>query len=254
MNAIPTLRHFSEPLAVLPDFGHVDTWVFDLDNTLYPAGSDLWPKIDQRITAYVMELTGMDGVSSRALQKHYYQHHGTTLNALMREGVIDADDFLSFVHDIDRTSLAPNLALDGAIRRLPGRKLILTNGSVRHAEDTARALGILDNFEGIFDIKAAGFTPKPDPVAYQRFFDRHGVTPGSAAMFEDLVKNLKAPHAFGMRTVLVVPPPGAEDGRDEWERPGDTPAFVEAVTHDLAGFLDLVNPVMPPVHKARGSV
>ncbi|MGL5114134.1 MAG: pyrimidine 5'-nucleotidase, partial [Beijerinckiaceae bacterium] len=128
-------------------FGHVDTWVFDLDNTLYPPDSALWPQIDDRITAYVMELYGLDGLASRALQKHFYKHHGTTLKALMDNDAIDTDDFLHFVHDIDRSSLLPNLPLRAAIDALPGRKLILTNGSVRHAEDTTRALGIDDLFE-----------------------------------------------------------------------------------------------------------
>jgi putative hydrolase of the HAD superfamily len=248
MNAITPLRLLDTSPAIPPCFRHVDTWVFDLDNTLYPADSDLWPKIDQRITAFVMEHTGLDGMGARALQKHYYRHHGTTLNALMREGEIDADAFLDFVHDIDRSSLAANPRLGAAIAALPGRKLILTNGSVRHAEDTARALGILDNFEGIFDIKASDFTPKPARAAYERFFARHAVEPTRAAMFEDLVKNLEVPHAAGMRTVLVTPRADQQDGRDEWERPSGQPPFVDCITDDLAGFLGPMgrDRVMPP--------
>jgi putative hydrolase of the HAD superfamily len=221
-------------------FGHVDTWVFDLDNTLYPPDSALWPQIDDRITAYIMELYGLDGQGSRALQKHFYKQHGTTLKALMDSGHVDPDDFLHFVHDIDRSSLSPDQRLRAAIDALPGRKLILTNGSERHAEDTARALGIDDLFEAIFDIKAAGFTPKPEVAAYDRFFRRHGVTPGRAAMFEDLVKNLAAPHAAGMRTVLVVPPSGVVDLRDDWEKRQGRPGFVDHVTDDLAGFLGVL--------------
>jgi putative hydrolase of the HAD superfamily len=237
MNAITPLRLLPSSASLPRLFDAVDTWVFDLDNTLYPPDSDLWPKIDQRITAFVMEHTGLDGLGARALQKHYYRHHGTTLNALMREGNIDADEFLAFVHDIDRSSLSENRPLSEAIGALPGRKLILTNGSVRHAEDTARALGVLDHFEGIFDIKASGFTPKPAQAAYERFFSRHGVDPARSAMFEDLVKNLEVPHRSGMRTVLVTPRPGQHDGRDEWERPPAAPPYVDCVTDDLAGFL-----------------
>jgi putative hydrolase of the HAD superfamily len=218
-------------------FAHVDTWVFDLDNTLYPPDSALWPQIDDRITAYVMDLYGLDGLASRALQKHFYQTYGTTLKALMEESNVDPDAFMHFVHDIDRSSLVHDLPLHRAITSLPGRKFILTNGSRKHAEDTARALGLLDAFEDIFDIKAAGFVPKPERRAYDDFFARHNVEPTRAAMFEDLVKNLKAPHDVGMKTVLIVPRSGTTDLRDAWEQTQAHPPFVEFVTDDLAGFL-----------------
>jgi putative hydrolase of the HAD superfamily len=110
-------------------FASVDTWVFDLDNTLYPSDSDLWPKIDMRITLFLAELFGLDGMSSRALQKFYYQRYGTTLRGLMMEHAISPEEFLRFVHDIDRTGLAPDKPLAAAIAALPGRKLILTNGA-----------------------------------------------------------------------------------------------------------------------------
>lgn len=223
--------------AIGPSFAHVDTWVFDLDNTLYPPDSALWPQIDERITAYIMELYGLDGLSARALQKHFYHRHGTTLKALIDQGHADPDHFMDFVHDIDRSSLIIDHSLSGALSRLPGRKLILTNGSQKHAEETARALGILDHFSGIFDIKAAGYIPKPEPVAYEMFFSRHGVEPSRAAMFEDLVKNLKAPHAVGMKTVLITAKSGMTDLRDEWEHRQDTPAYVDFITDDLPGFL-----------------
>jgi putative hydrolase of the HAD superfamily len=218
-------------------FVDVETWVFDLDNTLYPADSPLWPQIDDRITTYLMALYGHDGMTSRALQKYFYHRHGTTLKALLDHGDAEADDFLAFVHDIDRSGLQPNPGLSIALERLPGRKLILTNGSERHAQKTAEALGILQHFEAIFDIKAANFVPKPEAETYQRFFDRHDVRPDRAAMFEDLVKNLEAPKAFGMQTVLIVPESGRGDWRDECERMKDQPSFVDHVTDDLAGFL-----------------
>jgi putative hydrolase of the HAD superfamily len=218
-------------------FAHVDTWVFDLDNTLYPPDSALWPQIDERITAYIMDLYGLDGLASRALQKHFYHRHGTTLRALLDQGDADPEHFMDFVHDIDRSSLIIDHSLSDALGRLPGRKLILTNGSERHAAETAQALGILGHFEGIFDIKAAGYIPKPDPIAYTIFFDKHGVDPARAAMFEDLVKNLKAPHEAGMRTVLITAKTGVNDLRDEWEHRQETPAFVDFVTDDLAAFL-----------------
>jgi putative hydrolase of the HAD superfamily len=239
------LMNEAAKLSVPGAFTHVDTWVFDLDNTLYPPDSDLWPQIDARITGYIMELYGIDGLGARALQKHFYHRHGTTLKALLDQGHADPDHFMDYVHDIDRSSLIIDHSLDKALAGLPGRKLILTNGSQKHAEETARALGILDHFEDIFDIKAADFTPKPDQRAYDRFFAKHGVAPRSAAMFEDLVKNLKVPHAMGMKTVLITAKAGIDDMRDDWERRQETPPFVEFVTDDLPGFLTTATPDQP---------
>ncbi len=223
-------------------FGHVDTWVFDLDNTLYPADSALWPQIDDRITAYIMELYGLDGLAARALQKHFYHRHGTTLRALIDHGDADPDHFMDFVHDIDRSSLVANERLHAALAKLPGRRLILTNGSEKHAEDTARALGILEHFDAIFDIKAAAYIPKPEAAAFQTFFERHGVDPTRAAMFEDLVRNLEVPHAAGMRTVLIRPRADIVDKRDEWERAAQSQPYIDFVTDDIAGFLETVAP------------
>ena len=228
------------PPTIAERFAHVDTWVFDLDNTLYPIDSDLWPKIDARITLFLAEMFGLDGMSSMALQKFYYQRYGTTLQGLMREHRISAEDYLEFVHDIDRSSLKPDHTLAQAIAALPGRRLIFTNGSRDHAIKTARQLGIDHMFEDVFDIVAGDFTPKPDPSTYERFFDRHGVDPSRAAMFEDIVRNLEAPYARGMKTTLVVPRPGQFDHREPWEIATSKPAYVEFVTDNLARFLEKV--------------
>lgn len=217
-------------------FDHIETWVFDLDNTLYPAGSDLWPKIDQRITAYVAHMLGLDGLSARALQKHWYVRHGTTLRALMDIYGIDPHAFLDFAHDIDRSSLAPNPVLGEAIASLPGRKLILTNGSRGHAERTAEQLGIREHFEDVFDIVDADFLPKPQSATYRRFLDKHGIDPARAAMFEDLVQNLREPAALGMTTVLVAPL-GEDPDREAWERERIERPDIDWVTNDLPGFL-----------------
>lgn len=227
--------------APLAAFRRIDTWVFDLDNTLYPPHADLWPQIDHRITIYLSEMFGLDGLSARALQKHYYQRYGTTLNGLMCEHPeIDSDAFLDFVHDIDRTTLRVDAPLAAAIGRLPGRRLVFTNGSRAHAEKTMLALGVAHLFDGVFDIVAGGFAPKPHPPTYDRFLSEHGVDPASAAMFEDIAKNLAPPRALGMRTILVVPRLGAADHREAWEVTHNVPDYVDHVTDDLAGFLEAV--------------
>jgi putative hydrolase of the HAD superfamily len=219
-------------------FAEVDTWVFDLDNTLYPAGSDLWPKIDQRITLYMMQLHGMDGLSARALQKFYYEHFGTTLRGLMEADGIEPEPFLAFVHDIDRTSIVANPALADAIRALPGRKLILTNGSRYHALKTAEALGLDGLFEDVFDIVAGDLVPKPEPGPYNAFMARHGVDPSRAAMFEDIPRNLAVPKMLGMTTVLVVPAADAIDTREAFEIvSAAVPPYIDFITSDLAAFL-----------------
>jgi putative hydrolase of the HAD superfamily len=218
-------------------FAHIDTWVFDLDNTLYPQTADLWPKIDARITLFMMRLFGLDALSLRALQKHYYHRYGTTLRGLMLEHRIDAAQFLEFVHDIDRSSLDVDHSLAASIAALPGRKLILTNGSRHHAVATARQLGIDHLFEDIFDIIAADFIAKPEAGAYERFFNRLKVDPKRAALFEDIDRNLIVPHQCGMTTVLVLPPPGETPEREAWEISNGSEPHVDFVTDDLAGFL-----------------
>lgn len=219
-------------------FKHIDTWVFDLDNTLYPAHCDLWPKIDQRITAYMINLFGLDGLSARALQKYYYRRHGTTLRGLIDDHGVNAAEFLAFVHDIDRSTLLPNPALAQAIAALPGRKLILTNGSREHAALTAKALGLIDMFEDIFDIVAAELIPKPELITYERFFDKHHIDPRTAAIFEDIERNLVIPHLKGMRTALVVPKPGQEDYREAFEiTTSYALPHIDCVTSDLEKFL-----------------
>jgi putative hydrolase of the HAD superfamily len=219
-------------------FSKIDTWVFDLDNTLYPADNALWPKIDARITLFLAHLFGLDGMSSRALQKYYYQRYGTTLRGLMQEHDISAKEYLDFAHDVDRSCLVPNHSLARAIAALPGRKLILTNGTRDHALHTARALGLDEMFEDIFDIVAADFLPKPEAATYERFFGKHAVDPARAIMFEDIARNLVVPHQRGMTTALVVPKPGQLDHREAFEIAGEKALpHIDFVTSDLEAFL-----------------
>lgn len=225
------------PSAVRQRFAAVDTWVFDLDNTLYPAGSSIWPAVDARISLYLANLFGLDGLSARALQKYYYLRYGTTLKGLMEEHAIGSGEFLDFVHDIDRTMLAADPALAQALLQLPGRKLILTNGSREHALKTTAQLGIGAAFEDIFDIVAADLVPKPEASVYDSFLAKHRVDPRRAVMFEDLARNLKVPHALGMLTVLIAPKLDANDHRESWEAAGASEPYVDFVTDDLAAFL-----------------
>jgi putative hydrolase of the HAD superfamily len=230
-----------EASAILAGFRHVEAWVFDLDNTLYPPDSNLWPMIDERITLFLMQMFGLDGLSARALQKFYYHRYGTTLRGLIDEHHVKPDEFLAFVHEIDRSSLAPNPPLAGEIAALPGRKLILTNGSRDHALRTAAQLGLGALFEDAFDIVAANMIPKPAPEAYEAFFKKYGVEPTRAAMFEDIARNLLVPHERGMTTVLVRPRADQTDYREAGDRLAEDSPAIDFATSDLVGFLQMVN-------------
>jgi putative hydrolase of the HAD superfamily len=162
------------------------------------------------------------------------------MRGLMTEHGLNPDDYLEYVHQIDHSPLEPNPALGAALSHLPGRKLILTNGTRKHADAVMRRLGIHEHFEDVFDIVAAELEPKPSTVTYERFLERHSVDPLKAAMFEDLARNLAAPHALGMTTVLVVPEGSREVFREDWELEGRDDPHVDHVVDDLAGFLDRI--------------
>lgn len=185
------------------DLSHIDTWVFDLDNTLYPASARLFLQIDVRMKTFISELLGVSLDDAYKIQKTYYHQHGTTLCGLMMNHSVDPEAFLDYVHDIDHTVLDPDPDLKTVIDALPGRKLIHTNGSEQHAENVLDALGLHNCFEAIFDIRAGDYVPKPDPDSYHRFLASHVFEPTTAIMFEDSVKNLKPAAELGMVTVLV---------------------------------------------------
>jgi putative hydrolase of the HAD superfamily len=221
-------------------FNHVETWVFDLDNTLYPHHLNLWQQVDERIRDYIADFLKVSREEAFRLQKDYYKRYGTSMRGLMTEHGMEPDDYLDFVHQIDHSPLEPNAALGLAIERLPGRKLILTNGTRRHADAVLARLELGTHFEDVFDIIAAELEPKPSPQTYERFLKAHDVDAEKAAMFEDLARNLAVPHVLGMTTVLVVPEHTREVFREGWELEGRDAAHVDHVTDDLAGFLETI--------------
>ena len=218
-------------------FSHVDTWVFDLDNTLYPHHVNLWQQVDKRIGEFVATWLNVSAEEARRIQKDYYRRYGTTMRGMMTEHGVRADDFLAYVHRIDHSPLEPNPVMGAAIAKLPGRKLILTNGSTDHVEKVLERLGLSGHFDAVFDIIAAEFEPKPAPQTYQRFLKLHDVDAANAAMFEDLARNLSIPHRLGMTTVLVVPDGSKKVVREDWELEGRDAAHIDYVTDDLTGFL-----------------
>lgn len=212
-------------------------WIFDLDNTLYPAECNLFAQVDHRMGAFIARYLGVPYAQARHLQKSYYRQFGTTLAGLMTVHKLDPSEFLAYVHDIDLSAVQEAPGLRAAVAALPGRRLIYTNGSRRHAERVAEKLGVLDLFEDICDIAACGYVPKPEADAFRRMIARHGVAARSAAMFEDMPMNLATPHALGMTTVLVhssyVDHPIQEQMRT-WT---ELPDHIHHMTLDLTGFL-----------------
>lgn len=218
-------------------FDDKSVWIFDLDNTLYPAECDLFSQVSDKMNIFIQDYLKIDLDAAKAIRREYYLTYGTTLAGLMEVNGLHPDGFLEFVHDIDHSALDENKPLADAIANLPGRKLIYTNGSTGHAEGVARKIGILDLFDGIFDIKAANYIPKPHANAFDMFLAKHDVSPASAAMFEDLPHNLEPAHALGMTTVLVHSTYDDHPSQEEVKDPNNLPPHIHHRTEDLTEFL-----------------
>lgn len=208
-------------------FAHVTTWVFDLDNTLYPPAVRLFDQIEVRMTDWVMRELGVGRTEANRLRQHYWDTYGTTLAGLMREHGVDPGPYLTDVHDIDFSVLPPDPALAEAISALPGRRIIYTNACAPYALNVLKARGLGGLFDAIYGIEHAGFLPKPERQAYETIFALDGLDPTSAAMFEDDARNLRAPHEMGLRTVHVA------------EKPAEA-RHIHHHTSDLAHFLAML--------------
>lgn len=210
--------------AALPDFRHVEAWIFDLDNTLYRADSDLFAQIDARMCDFVGRLLNVPPDEAKRIQKDYYRDHGTTLNGLIKRHGIDPESFLDFVHDIDLSVLAPDGALNEAIAGLPGRRFVFTNGCRNYAQRVLERVGLQDSIDDLWDIRAIAFSPKPEMAAYRTVLACTGVAPGRCAMFEDVARNLVPAHELGMTTVWL-------NNGSVWSKQG--PEFPVAASHHI---------------------
>jgi putative hydrolase of the HAD superfamily len=208
------------------DLTHIDVWLFDLDNTLYPPEAEFMSLIEGRMTTFVARETGLSRPAAYDLQKAYLHRHGTTLAGLMANHGVDPQTFLDEVHDVSMDGLTPEPALRDAVAALPGRRLVFTNGDQRHAERVLAKLELDDLFEDTFHIALADYVPKPDPQTFQRMIARHAVDPAVAAFFEDSPRNLEPAFDLGMTTVLVGP--NAAHAADP---------FIHYRTDNLAAFL-----------------
>lgn len=208
------------------DLRHVKSWIFDLDNTLYSADADIFEQVEERMTEYVSKHLNLDRAEAHALQKLYYREYGTTLSGLMAVHNIEPKPFLDYVHDIDVSRVPRDHALDKALSKLPGRKVIYTNGSHQHAVNVLECLGLSHHFSDIYDIVFADYIPKPNRSAYDHILDKSGIDPRVTAMFEDMPQNLEAANVLGMTTVWVHPMAGQTDH-----------PHIQYATDDLVAFL-----------------
>lgn len=205
-------------------FSHVDGWVFDLDNTLYPPEARLFDQIESRMTDFVMTALQVSRAEANRLRSRYWADYGTTLAGLMELHDVDPAPYLAEVHEIDLGHLQPDPKLKARIDALPGRRIVYTNGAAPYAERVIEARGLSGAFDAVYGVEHAGYRPKPERVAFEQVFELDGLDPTRAAMFEDDPRNLSAPYAMGMRTVQVSPDPTAAD-------------HIHHHTDDLSGFL-----------------
>lgn len=218
-------------------FEHVTTWVFDLDETLYPPHASLFPQIERRMVAWIMRILDVSEAEADRLRARWWHDHGTTLAGLMREHGQDPGPFLADVHDIDMSVLSPDPALREALSGLPGRRIIYTNGTAPYAEQVLAARGLSGLWDAVYGIEHADHAPKPDAAAYDRVFALDGLDPARAAMFEDSARNLAVPSALGLVTVHVAPV-------------RDPAPHVHHHAPDLLAFLRGILDTVPPRHAA----
>ena len=216
-----------------PRFAHIRDWIFDLDNCLYPADSRLFELIDQRMTAYIERLLGVDAIEARRVQKMHFHGSGTTLAGLMKHHDVDPHHFMGEVHDIPLDRLTRDERLVDALARLPGRKFIHTNGNADYAWKVLDRLGIAAVVDHLHDIFAADLTPKPEFYGYRKLLDQFGIEPANALMVEDMVRNLAPAKALGMTTVWVDN--GSERGNHGYDE-----AIVDVRVTDLGAWLDSI--------------
>ncbi|OYX63738.1 MAG: pyrimidine 5'-nucleotidase [Novosphingobium sp. 32-60-15] len=209
---------------------HVDCWIFDLDNTLYPPSTRLFDQIDVRMGQFIQNLLGCDPVEAHRVQKLYFHDHGTTLSGLMHYHAIDPHDFLNFVHDIDMAPLVAAPRLADKLAALPGRKLVFTNGDDAYAARVLASLGLSDSFDGMWDIHAMNYRPKPEPSAYAGLIEAFAIRPETAVFVEDMARNLAPAKALGMQTVWL-------DLATEWGDRAKDDAAIDLIIDDIDQWL-----------------
>lgn len=208
----------------MKNLANIDCWIFDLDNTLYPASTNLFAQVSEKMTIYIANFLGIDKAKADKMRYEYWQKYGTSLAGLMKNFKIDPDHFLEVVHDIDFSSLNKDSKLINTLNELPGRKVVYTNGTVPYARQVLKYRGLADAFDEIYGIENANYIPKPSPKAYKMIFAKSNIIYNRSAMFEDEIRNLKVPFELGLKTILICDRPTNEN-------------YVDYSTENLPDFL-----------------
>ena len=218
----------------MKNFQLIKYWLFDLDNTLYSAKTKVFDQVEKRMTQYVSNKLDVGMDKAKKIQKDYFHEYNTTLNGLIKNHKIDANEFLEFVHDIDIDFLKKDLKLSEELKKLDGKKMIFTNGPKKHALNITQKIGIDQHFDGIFDIIDSNFIPKPNMEPYKKLIEKHKIDPNLCVFVEDIARNLKPAHEMGMTTVWI-------ENDEPWARKFSDDNFINYKTDNLSEFLKKIN-------------
>ena len=209
-------------------------WLFDLDNTLYSGKTKVFEQVDKKMSQFISQKLKVDLKEAKKIQKNYFYEYNTTLNGMIKNHKIDADEFLNFVHDINVDFLKKDLQLAGELKKLNGKKIIFTNGSRKHAINITQRIGVEQYFDDIFDIVDSEFIPKPSPEPYKKLVKKHNIDPNLCVFIEDIARNLKPAHELGMKTVWIK-------NKEPWAAKYSNAEFINYRTDNLANFLKEIN-------------
>ena len=214
----------------------INTWIFDLDNTLYSADSGIFQQVHNLMGEFISKNLNMDLPEAKKLQSKYYKQHGTTLRGMMDNHSIDPDHFLDEVHKLDYSIVGPNKMLNEQLHKLEGRKIIYTNANKKHALDVLIRINLENFFDEIFDIKMANYIPKPELKPYEQIINLFDIDPNSSAMFDDIAKNLVPAKKVNFTSIWIDA--GYENFTDDIQA---SKKYLDYETRDLSLFLKDVN-------------
>ena len=209
-------------------------WIFDLDNTLYSGKTKVFEQVDKKMSEYISKKLNVSTAEAKEIQKNYFHEYNTTLNGMIKNHKIDADEFLEFVHNIDIDFLKKDLILGEELKKLDGKKIIFTNASRKHALNVTKRIGIDHYFDDIFDIFDCEFVPKPAIQSYKKLVEKHKIDPKLCVFVEDIARNLKPAYEMGMKTVWI-------ENDEPWAKKFSDGDFIDFKTNNLSEFLKQIN-------------
>tara|TARA_B110000014_G_scaffold164509_1_gene116216 strand:- start:23 stop:694 length:672 start_codon:yes stop_codon:yes gene_type:complete len=218
----------------MKSFQSIKYWLFDLDNTLYSGKTKVFEQVDKKMSKFISEKLNVDIKKAREIQKSYFYEYNTTLNGMIKNHKIDANEFLDFVHDVNIDFLKKDIQLSQELKKLVGKKIIFTNGSRKHALNITRKIGIDQYFDDIFDIVDSEFIPKPSIKPYKKLVEKHKIDPKLCVFVEDIARNLKPAYEMGMKTIWI-------ENEEPWAKEFSDSSFVNYKTNNLSEFLKKIN-------------